>query len=52
MFNAAITPNAFRTVYDVAPDSQRFLLLVNSVAANTVVPPIRVVVNWTTGLEK
>lgn len=50
LFAAAIFTNVFRTAYDVAPDGQRFLLNLNSNNA-TAIQPIRVVVNWTTGLE-
>jgi Tol biopolymer transport system component len=38
------------TFYDVAADGQRFLLNVNPLTVAG--PPVRVVVNWATGLEK
>lgn len=49
LFDAGITSNPFITRYDVAPDGKRFLLNLNRAAAN-VVPSIRVVLNWTTGV--
>lgn len=51
LFDAGITSGPFVTRYDVTPDGQRFLLNLNSAAA-TAIPSIRVVVNWTTGLER
>jgi serine/threonine protein kinase len=43
--------NQVLTRFDVAGDGQRFLLNLTSVTAD-VMPPIRVVVNWTAGLKK
>ena len=50
LFEANFTTPPLVTRYEVAPDGQRFLLNLNAGTANAVAP-IRVVVNWTTGLK-
>jgi eukaryotic-like serine/threonine-protein kinase len=45
-----IHPIGFRTIYDVSPDGKRFL--VDSVPADQGSPPLELVTNWTSLLEK
>ena len=51
LFDTPPVANTLVTRYEVAPDGQRFLLNLGRQAASGV-PPIRVVVNWATGLTK
>ena len=51
LFDSTLNPGIVTTRYDVTPDGQRFLLNLGSAAA-LAVPPIRVVLNWTTGLKQ
>jgi hypothetical protein len=51
LFDGAVTAGTLLTRDTVTPDGQRFLLNLNSLGAN-VIPPIRVVLNWTTDLRQ
>jgi serine/threonine protein kinase len=50
-FDTNVITSGLGTRYDVTPDGQRFILNLNSAAA-TAIPPIRVVLNWATGLKQ
>jgi serine/threonine protein kinase/Tol biopolymer transport system component len=51
LFDAVLGTGNLNTRYDVTRDGQRFLLNGNSSLFNAV-PPIRIVVNWMTGLQQ
>jgi Tol biopolymer transport system component len=52
LFDGSVSQGSLLTRYAAAPDGSRFLLNVGVAQAANTVPPVRVVVNWTSGLNQ